>query len=133
MKSEPVRTTLLLAFERASAQLAAGQNNVVDVVERSVLSHGGTLQNEEPEALDQLRRPLGSEFIAREIVEAARQDEIVGDSGDTLLPLGKAPLIGTEIDGKKVRKAFALASAGGICLRIAVCKVALMLCPASLP
>jgi len=33
---------------------------------------------------------------------------IVGDSGDTMLPLGKTPLIGAEIDGIKVRKAFAL-------------------------
>jgi hypothetical protein len=33
---------------------------------------------------------------------------IVGDSGDTMLPLGKAPLLGAVIDGFKARKAFAL-------------------------
>jgi len=33
---------------------------------------------------------------------------IVGDSGDTMLPLGKAPLLGAVIDGFKTRKAFAL-------------------------
>jgi hypothetical protein len=41
-----------LAFESASAQLAAGQNRVVDVVERSGPASGGTLQNKEPEAFE---------------------------------------------------------------------------------
>jgi hypothetical protein len=41
---------------------------------------------------------------------------IVGDSGDTMLPLRKAPLGGAEIDGIKTRKGFALERFGFLVL-----------------
>ncbi|MBV8133035.1 MAG: metallophosphoesterase [Alphaproteobacteria bacterium] len=44
---------------------------------------------------------------------------LVGDSGDTMLELGKAPLIGATIDGMQVRDAFALKRFGYFVLQAA--------------
>jgi hypothetical protein len=61
-----------------------------------------------PPALDLVLSGHLHDFTSYEFGPERPAQLIVGDSGDTLLPLGKAPLIGTEIDGIKVRKAFAL-------------------------
>jgi hypothetical protein len=98
----------LLAFQSASAQLAAGQRTILAIVKSSVPTRGGSLQQEEPEALErerlsrlesvdhraeewrfakrqhciaavsynQLRRSFGPKFIAREIVQVARNHNI---------------------------------------------------------
>ena len=41
----------LLAFQSASAQLAVGQRTILAIVKSSVPTRGGSLQQEEPEAL----------------------------------------------------------------------------------
>lgn len=45
----------LLAFQSASAQLAVGQRTIVAIVKSSVPTRGGSLQQEEPEALERER------------------------------------------------------------------------------
>jgi hypothetical protein len=61
-----------------------------------------------PSGLDLVLSGHLHDFTSYEFGPERPAQLIVGDSGDTMLPLGKAPLTGAEIDGIKARKAFAL-------------------------
>jgi hypothetical protein len=66
------------------------------------------IRGQVPAALDLVLSGHLHDFTSYEFGPERPAQLIVGDSGDTLLPLAKAPLIGAQIDGIKVRKAFAL-------------------------
>jgi hypothetical protein len=66
------------------------------------------IRGQVPPTLDLVLSGHLHDFTSYEFGPERPAQLIVGDSGDTLLPLAKVPLIGAEIDGLKVRKAFAL-------------------------
>ncbi len=66
------------------------------------------IRRQVPPALDLVLSGHLHDFTSYEFGPERPAQLIVGDSGDTMLPLGETPLVGTEIDGIKVRKAFAL-------------------------
>ena len=66
------------------------------------------IRRQVPPALDLVLSGHLHDFTSYEFGPERPAQLIVGDSGDTMLPLGETPLVGTEIDGIKVRKAFTL-------------------------
>jgi hypothetical protein len=60
-----------------------------------------------PSALDLVLSGHLHDFISYEFGPERPAQLIVGTGGDTLLPLGHAPIAGAEIDGMAVRKGFA--------------------------
>jgi predicted phosphodiesterase len=61
-----------------------------------------------PSGLDLVLSGHLHDFTSYEFGPERPAQLIVGDSGDTMLPLAKTPMIGAEIDGIKVHQAFAL-------------------------
>src|SRR5262249_34230196 len=66
------------------------------------------IRGQVPAALDLVLSGHLHDFTSYDFGPERPAQLIVGDSGDTLLPLATAPLIGAKIDGIEVRKAFAL-------------------------
>lgn len=66
------------------------------------------IRSQIPPGLDVVVSGHLHDFMSYEFGPERPAQLIVGDSGDTTLPLGNVPLIGAEIDGIKVRKGFAL-------------------------
>jgi hypothetical protein len=66
------------------------------------------IRGQVPAALDLVLSGHLHDFTSYDFGPQRPAQLIVGDSGDTLLPLATAPLIGAKIDGIEVRKAFAL-------------------------
>ncbi len=60
-----------------------------------------------PPALDLVLSGHLHDFLSYEFGPEHPAQLIVGTGGDTLLPLGRAPIVGAEIDGMVVRKGFA--------------------------
>ena len=66
------------------------------------------IRGQVPPGLDLVLSGHLHDFLSYEFGPERPAQLVVGDSGDTMLELGKEQPVGAEIDGAKVRKAFAL-------------------------
>ncbi len=70
------------------------------------------IQGHVPAALDLVLAGHLHDFISYEFGPQRPAQLIIGTGGDTLLPLGRSPIVGAEIDGMTVREGFASARFG---------------------
>ena len=76
------------------------------------LTEQAAIQGHVPATLDLVLAGHLHDFISYEFGPERPAQLIVGTGGDTLLPLGRAPIVGAEIDGMIVRQGFASARFG---------------------
>jgi predicted phosphodiesterase len=79
----------------------------------------GAISGQVPPGLDLVVSGHLHDFTSYEFGPDRPAQLIVGDSGDTMLELGKTPLTGAMIDGVQVRKAFALKRFGYFFMEVA--------------
>ena len=84
------------------------------------LTEQAAIRDHVPPGLDLVLSGHLHDFISYEFGPQRPAQLIAGTGGDTLLPLGKAPLAGAEIDGLKVRRGVALERFGYLILERSV-------------